>query len=311
MKGTAAAATLAAPAEVSLPTEVGGVRLASYLALAKPRIALMSLLVVAAGYALGRADEWPAASLGHALLGIGLVAVASSVFNQILERRTDALMRRTQDRPLPAGRIGVQEAAAVGGACLALGTAWLFWFVDSSTALWTAATFLLYVCAYTPLKSRLPLATAVGAIPGALPPVLGWLAAGRPADFSAFVLFGVLFLWQFPHFLAIAWIYRDDYSRAGLKMLPTQLPVPRLTGVLAFAYSVALLPISLLPTYCGLAGRTYLVGAVALGVWYAAAALRFAVAEDRATARLLLRTSLFYLPTLLALMVWDHYRLLA
>ncbi|MCY2964182.1 MAG: heme o synthase [Planctomycetota bacterium] len=285
-------------------------RLADYATLGKPRIAVMSLVVVAAGYALGRSEVGVAAPLVHALIGIALVAISSSALNQVFERVTDGLMKRTVNRPLPAGRLSSGEALTFGAVCGVAGVGYLLAFVNQPTAVWSGITLVLYAFVYTPLKRVLPLATAIGAIPGAMPPVLGWLAAGRSIDVGAFALFGILFLWQFPHFLAIAWIYREDYARAGLKMLPTRTEIPRVTGTLAFAYSVALLPISLLPAFCGLAGRTYLVGALLLSLWYLVASLRFAFSEERDSARVVLRTSLVYLPALLALLVWDHYRLL-
>ena len=310
---------LSNPIDLALPTEAlaeGTViplssRLRDFVVLGKPRIAIMSLLVVAAGYFLGLADGYQAAPLWPTLGGIGLVAVASSALNQVLERRTDALMRRTSRRPLPAGRLGCFEATCFGLFTGIAGVAWLLVATNAATAVWSAITLVLYVFVYTPLKRQLPLATSIGAIPGAMPVVLGWLAAGRSLDSSAFALFAIQFLWQFPHFLAIAWIYREDYARAGLKMLPTQREIPRVTGVMSLAYAVALVPISLLPTWFDLSGRLYLVGALGLSLWYVWAALRFALAEDRDTARSLLRTSLVYLPVLLALLVWDHYQLLS
>jgi protoheme IX farnesyltransferase len=299
----------------SIPGDVQGLplsrRLVDFIVLGKPRIAVMSLLVVAAGYFLGLADGYQAAPLLPALGGIGLVAVASSALNQVLERRTDALMRRTSRRPLPAGRLGTVEATLFGVTTATVGLGWLLLATNVPTAVWSAVTLVLYVFVYTPLKRQLPLATTIGAVPGAMPVVLGWLAAGRELDVSAFTLFAIQFLWQFPHFLAIAWIYREDYSRAGLKMLPSRHEIPRVTGMMALAYAVALVPLSLLPSWFGLSGRLYLVGALALSLWYAWASLRFALAEDRETARSLLRTSLVYLPVLLALLVWDHYQLLS
>jgi protoheme IX farnesyltransferase len=286
-------------------------RLKDFIVLGKPRIAIMSLLVVAAGYFLGLADGYQAAPLWPTLGGIGLVAVASSALNQVLERRTDALMRRTSRRPLPAGRLGLLEAASFGVCTGLAGLAWLLAVTNLQTTVWSAVTLVMYVFVYTPLKRQLPLATSIGAIPGAMPVVLGWLAAGRNLDSSAFTLFAIQFLWQFPHFLAIAWIYREDYARAGLKMLPTRHEIPRVTGMLALAYAVALVPVSLLPTWFDLAGRLYLVGALGLSLWYVWSALQFALAEDRDSARSLLRTSLVYLPVLLALLVWDHYQLLS
>ncbi|MFN6103733.1 MAG: heme o synthase [Planctomycetaceae bacterium] len=286
-------------------------RLKDFIVLGKPRIAIMSLLVVAAGYFLGLADGYQAAPLWPTLGGIGLVAVASSALNQVLERRTDALMRRTSRRPLPAGRLGLLEAASFGVCTGLAGLAWLLAVTNLQTTVWSAVTLVMYVFVYTPLKRQLPLATSIGAIPGAMPVVLGWLAAGRNLDSSAFTLFAIQFLWQFPPFLAIAWIYREDYARAGLKMLPTRHEIPRVTGMLALAYAVALVPVSLLPTWFDLAGRLYLVGALGLSLWYVWSALQFALAEDRDSARSLLRTSLVYLPVLLALLVWDHYQLLS
>jgi len=285
-------------------------RLLDFVVLSKPRIAVMSLLVVAAGYAVGRTAGPEAAPFWPSLLGIGLVAVASSVLNQWLERDTDARMRRTERRPLPAGRIRPAEAALYGLACLTLGLLILIERVNLATAVWSLATCALYVGVYTPLKRKIPLATTVGAIPGALPPVLGWLAAGRPADWGALALFSILFLWQFPHFLAIAWMYREDYERAGLKMLPTSRPIPGVTGWMAVAYALALLPASLLPARVGLAGGLYQIVSLGLGVWYLWSSLGFARREDTASARRLLRVSLVYLPVLLAVLVYDHYRLL-
>jgi protoheme IX farnesyltransferase len=286
-------------------------RLKDFVVLGKPRIAIMSLLVVAAGYFLGLADGYQAAPLWPTLGGIGLVAVASSALNQVLERRTDALMRRTSRRPLPSGRLGLLEAACFGVCTAVAGLAWLLAATNLQTTLWTAVTLVMYVFIYTPLKRQLPLATTIGAIPGAMPVVLGWLAAGRSLDSSAFALFAIQFLWQFPHFLAIAWIYREDYARAGLKMLPTRYEIPRVTGVMALAYAVALVPISVLPTWFDLAGRVYLAGALVLSLWYVWSSLQFALSEDRDRARSLLRTSLVYLPVLLVLLVWDHYQLLS
>lgn len=285
-------------------------RLADYLVLTKPRISLLVLLTVSAGFALGNAGLAQAGVLPHALLGIALVAAASSALNQLLERDSDERMRRTANRPLPAGRLSPREVLLFGLVSGAFGTLYLATFVNWLTATLTASTLLLYVAAYTPLKRRTSLATAVGAIPGALPPVLGWTAAGGTLDRGAFALFAVLFLWQFPHFLAIAWMYRDEYARAGLRMLPLNGSTPRVVGLLAVGYSLALVPLSLLPATAGLAGPVYAVTAIVLGLGYLLAAVRFAMQETRETARQLLWTSLAYLPALLCVLVWDHWRLL-
>jgi protoheme IX farnesyltransferase len=184
-------------------------------------------------------------------------------------------------------------------------------FVGATTAVLSALTLVLYVGVYTPLKRRTSLGTSVGAIPGAMPPVLGWAAAGAPLDAGAFSLFAVLFLWQFPHFLAIAWIYREQYSLAGFKMLPASGQMPGVTGLMAVGYAVVLVPLALFPAACGLAGNTYLVVALFLSGAYLAAAVRFAKYESLRSARGLLWTSLAYLPALLITLVWDHFSLLS
>ncbi len=286
-------------------------RLADYLVLTKPRISVLVLLTVSAGYALGSADLWRGTPLLCALIGIALVAAASSAFNQLLERDSDALMPRTVNRPLPAGRLSVPEVLLFGLFTGILGIAWLALFVNAATAVLSGLTLVLYAGLYTPLKRRTSFCTAVGAIPGALPPVLGWAATGAPLDSSAFSLFAILFLWQFPHFLAIAWIYRAEYARAGLKMLPVRGLLPRVTGLMAVGYALVLVPLSLFPSACGLAGNAYVAVALVLGVAYLAAAVRFAANESLRSARLLLWTSLVYLPVLLVTLVWDHFSLLS
>src|SRR5579872_1376018 len=234
------------PAAGALRT-AAALRLADYVLLTKPRISLLVLLTVSAGFALGSADLWQPLLLAHALFGIALVATASSAFNQWLERDSDALMLRTLNRPLPSGRLSPAEVFLFGLAAAFFGIVWLATFVGATAAVLSAVTLVLYVGVYTPLKRRTSLGTAIGAIPGAMPPVLGWAAAGAPLDSGAFSLFAVLFLWQFPHFLAIAWIYRDQYARAGLKMLPARGQTPRVTGLMAVGYALALLPLSLFP----------------------------------------------------------------
>jgi protoheme IX farnesyltransferase len=286
-------------------------RWADYLVLTKPRIAVLALLTVSAGYALGSGDRWQNGPFIHALMGIALVAAGSSALNQYYERETDRLMRRTAIRPLPAGRLTPREVLMFGLATGAVGTAWLAMFVNATTALLSLLTLLLYAGVYTPLKRYSAFATAVGAIPGALPPVLGWAASGASLDSGAFSLFVILFLWQFPHFLAIAWIYREEYARAGLRMLPARGETPRVVGLLAVCYALVLVPLSQYPARCGLAGDMFSVVAFVLSLIYLAAAIRFAWGETHRTARGLLLTSLVYLPVLLVTLVWDHYRLLS
>lgn len=303
----------AAPVAATLPTAVFPrvvSRLADYAELTKPRIALLVLLTVAAGYRLGSAGDWRLAPLVLASIGILLVAAGSSALNQYLERRTDARMTRTRNRPLPAGRLRPWEVLTFGLASAAVGCVWLWFLINPLTAILCGSTFVLYAFIYTPLKRLSSFCTAVGAIPGALPPVLGWTAAGGSLDLGALSLFGIMFLWQFPHFLAIAWLYREQYAAAGLRMLPNRMPAPRVTGLMATGYALALLPISLLPVHLGLAGTWYGVAALVLGLWYLAASLRFAWTEDRRSARRVLWVSLFYLPTVLGCLTIDHLRLL-
>lgn len=299
----------AVPSTVSL-REAISVRLADYAVLLKPRIAVLALITVSAGFTLSSTDGVRLPALAHALFGIALVAAASNSLNQLLERHTDARMRRTENRPLPTGRISPWEVFVFGLATGVGGVAYLALCVNLLTAALAALTLFLYVGVYTPLKRRTSLCTALGAIPGALPPVLGWTAAGGQLDAGAFSLFSVLFLWQFPHFLAIAWLYREDYAHAGLKMLPLGGHAPRVVGILAAGYSLVLLPLSLAPSACGLAGRGYAAAAIVLGLGYVVAAMRFAACESVLTARSLLATSLVYLPVLLAALVWDNWRLL-
>lgn len=285
-------------------------RVADYIEIAKPRISLMVLLTVTVGYLLGVEGTWNPLTLVHACIGIALVAMGSSALNQWIERETDGRMRRTMNRPLPAGRLCPAEVLALGFVCGIVGTAYLAVFVNGPTAAMTALTFVLYAAVYTPLKRITSLCTAVGAIPGALPPVLGWLAAGGRLDWSAASLFGLLFLWQFPHFLAIAWLHKDDYCAAGLRMLPAGRSLPHVTGLLAVGYALGLIPVSLLPAYFGLAGLAYSATALGLGVVYLVASIQFACDENRESARRVLWTSLVYLPLVLLVLTWDHLRLL-
>ncbi|MFK7819375.1 MAG: heme o synthase [Planctomycetaceae bacterium] len=284
-------------------------RLSDYLEITKPRISVMVLVTVSVGFALGSFGHWDPVTLLHAVFGIALVATASSAFNQVLERNSDAMMRRTSDRPIPSGRMSATEVAMFGAACGIVGSAWLLLFVNTTTAALTAMTFVLYVCAYTPLKSRSYLCTTIGAIPGALPPVLGWTAAGAPLDARPLALFGILFLWQFPHFLAIAYRHREDYERAGLKMLPGN-GIPKVVGWMAICYALLLLPVSLMPSAVSLAGVGYFSTAIVLGIGYVIASIRFMQNESRQTARALILTSLVYLPVLLLVLTWDHFSLL-
>jgi protoheme IX farnesyltransferase len=241
--------------------------------------------------------------LGAALAGTGLVAAGASVLNQVMERDTDALMLRTRARPLPAGRIGPAPARAFGSLLTLSGLAILLGLCGALAAAVAFATWATYLFAYTPLKRRTPLATLVGAVPGALPPVIGWAAARGRLEPEAFVLFAILFLWQVPHFLAIAWLYRDDYARAGLPMLPVLDREGTFTGRQAVVHSLSLLLVSLAPAAAGFAGPAYLAGAFLLGAALTLFALRLARSRDLASARGLFLASVLYLPALSSLLL--------
>ncbi len=284
-------------------------RAVDFLELTKPRIAVMVLATVVVGYTVGCEGNWQLAILVPTLIGVALVASGSSALNQYLERFTDAKMRRTVDRPLPAGRLSPGEVLAFGVTCGLVGTVWLAMTVNLLTSLLTLGTLVMYVGIYTPLKRTTSVCTAIGAVPGALPPVLGWAAARGSLDAGALALFAVLFLWQFPHFLAIAWMYREQYEGAGLKMLPRNRS-SRVVSLMAVSYAVVLIPASLLPHVAGLASDWYAIAAVLLGGAYLASSVRFAWNESRTTARGVLLTSLIYLPTLLLVLTFDHLRLL-
>jgi protoheme IX farnesyltransferase len=297
------------PRSAALPWSAVCARLSDYAELTKPRIAAMVLITVTVGYTLATHGQWQWGVLLPALLGVALVASASSAFNQWYERRTDARMDRTANRPLPAGRLTSAEVLLFGAVCAIAGGVTLAVLVNVATAALTLLTLVLYAGVYTPLKRHTSLCTAIGAVPGALPPVLGWTAGGGGADLGALTLFAILFLWQFPHFLAIAWLYRHQYDAAQLKMLPRNRQT-RIVGLLAVTYAVALIPASLLPGAAMLAGDLYLAAAAGLGLMYLAAAIRFAWQETRASARGLLFASLIYLPALLLTLTLDHLRLL-
>jgi protoheme IX farnesyltransferase len=285
-------------------------RAADFVELCKPRIATMVLVSVAVGFTLASQSSLDLPLLFAALFGIGLSAAASSILNQWLERDTDALMPRTAKRPLPTGRVSEAEALGLGASLAVVSFAWLLMTVNITTAVLTLATCLMYVGVYTPLKPRTALCTAIGAIPGAMPLVLGWTAAGGELSSGAMVLFAILYVWQFPHFLAIAWIYHDQYSLAGLKMLPANGQRPALVGLIAVAHAAALIPVTLWARSAGLAGSAYGLSALILGCWYLMATIRFAGDPCRFTAKRLLWTSLAHLPMLLAALTIDHVRLL-
>jgi protoheme IX farnesyltransferase len=274
-------------------------RAADYLVLSKPKIMLMELLTVAVAAVVagaGSPDFW---LLTHTLLGTFLVAASASAWNQWLESRSDALMDRTAGRPLPAARMNSWEVALFGTVTALIGVAYLGMFVNPATAAVGALTWLIYVGIYTPLKSRSPANTAVGAVSGALPILMGWTAVDGALDLSAATLFLVVFLWQFPHVMAVAWIYRQQYGAAGLKMLPVVDPTGLRAGAQAVVAALVLVPVSLMPAMIGFAGPLYLVWALALGLGQLYYAVAFLRSRNGRTARALFRVTLVYLPALL------------
>jgi protoheme IX farnesyltransferase len=291
---------------VAEPATLIRIRLADYMELTKPRVGVLVLFTVAAGAWLAARGVPDLAGLVHTLLGTGLVVAGASALNQFLERHSDALMQRTENRPLPAGRLQPLEVLLFGLTLGVVGAGYLaITLRQPLAALVAAAAFVSYVFVYTPLKGKTTLNTLVGAVPGALPPVIGWTAVTGSLDKEVLVLFLILYLWQVPHFLAIAWIYREDYARAGLKMLPVVDAQGRLTGRQMVTYCLALIPISLMPAVLGLAGPVYLAGAVLLGLGFLNYAIGFNRTNSVPQARRVLRASLIYLPALLALLLLD------
>jgi protoheme IX farnesyltransferase len=261
------------------------------------------VVTAAAGFYLAAPTGVDVGLFLHMLVGTVLVAAGTNALNQVAERDVDGLMHRTARRPLPSGRISYSAAATAAWTSGAAGVLYLAVFTNAVTAVIAAATLLSYVFVYTPLKRRTSLNTLVGAVPGALPVVGGWTAAGGPVGVEASVLFWILFLWQLPHFLALAWMYREDYARAGFRMLSVGDADGHLTFNQAVLYALALLPVSLAPAVVGIAGPVYFLGAVVLSSWFVWVGIKAARECSNATAKRLFLTSVWYLPVLLGLMV--------
>lgn len=270
--------------------------------LAKARLTALVLVTALAGFYLGWSGPMDGLLLFNALFGTALVAGGAAALNQLVEREYDGAMRRTRDRPLPSGRMRPDTALLIGVGMATVGLIWLAELVNLISAALAALTLAIYVFAYTPLKRRTNLNTLVGAIPGALPPMIGWAAAHGEITLEAWVLFAIMFFWQLPHFLAIAWMYRDDYARAGFVMLPNTDETGESTGRQAVSYSFGLLVVSLVPTLLGLANRTYFLGAFLLGVGVIACAIVMQRNPTRPAARQLFFASIIYLPLLLGLL---------
>jgi protoheme IX farnesyltransferase len=281
---------------------------AVYAELFKARLTLLVLLTTMVGYYMGCRSGVDLLHMMHTLLGTALVASGASALNQLWERNYDARMRRTADRPLPSGRLQPQPVLRIGCLCAGTGLVYLAVGVNLLTALLGAVSLLTYVFLYTPLKRVTWLNTAVGAIPGGLPPLMGWAAARGELGTGGWVLFGVQALWQLPHFMAIAWLYRDEYAKAGFKMLPVLDPEGQRTGWHAVAPAALLLPVSVAPFLLGLSGVAYLCAAILLGLSFLWLAVVFARRLTAASARHLFYLSLIYLPLLLTLLVADKIR---
>jgi protoheme IX farnesyltransferase len=275
-----------------------------FLDLTKPRIAVMVLLTVATGVWLAGWGNASPLALWHALIGTALVAASGCTANAWLEQKSDARMRRTANRPLPAGRIASGEALVMCVATIVAGVGYLAWTLGTQTALLGLASWTIYALIYTPLKVCTIYNTAVGAVAGAMPVLIGWSAGGGRIDLMAGTLFLIIYLWQFPHFMAIAWIYRDDYAAGGLQMLPCVDPTGARTGVQAVSAALMLLPITLIPALVYGYSLAYVLAALLLGGVYLAGSIVFLVRRDDASARLLLRVSLVYLPLLLGTLVY-------
>lgn len=278
-------------------------RTSDFVALAKPRLNLLVVASALAGYVMAGGEMLDAIRVVCTVVGTALVAGGASTLNQVYERVPDSLMRRTRNRPMPDGRLQPFEAIVFGMALVLVGLILLGAGVNLLSAAVALATLLTYALIYTPLKQRTSFATVIGAIPGALPPVIGWAAARGTLSQGAWVLFAIVFLWQLPHFLAIAWMYREDYARAGFPMLPVIEPDGRSTARQAVFYCAALLPVSLAPTLLGMANAVYFVSALVLGLLFLALTLRFARTRAAGDARRLFFGSIIYLPILWILMI--------
>jgi protoheme IX farnesyltransferase len=281
-----------------------------YVALTKPRITWLILMSTGVGYFFGHKRPWSGAAdwalLAHLLIGTGLIASGTAALNQWYEREADRLMRRTQSRPLPAGRMTANRALIFGIGLAILGFVELWFGCNPLCAMLGLFTLGSYLFIYTPLKQRSHLSTVIGALPGAMPPLMGYAASAGVLTNEAWTLFAILFIWQFPHFLAIAWMYREDYARAGIRMLPVVEPDGMSTARQIILYASTLIPVSLFPVLLGMSGKIYLVGALLFGGWFLYTGVRVAFDLTNGRARQVLLASVIYLPVIYGLMVFDR-----
>ncbi len=280
-------------------------RAMAYIALTKPDVSFLVVLTTLAGFYLGSRGAVDWLRMVQTVLGTTFVAAGTSALNHYVERASDAFMRRTAARPLPSGQLRPIEALLFGISLVIAGAVYLAFTAGARASLLAIFTSASYLGIYTPLKKRTTLATAIGAIPGAMPPLIGWVAAGGSLDIGAWMLFGIMCLWQFPHFFAIAWMYREDYSRAGIKMLPVVDPTGRATFRLIIGAALLLLPMSALPVFMGLAGVRYFFGAVVLNLLLIQLCLWASASRTNARAKWLMHATVLHLPLLLGLMMYD------
>src|SRR5215472_15641798 len=277
-----------------------------YIELTKPRITWLILMSTAVGYFFGANGAWKIWQILHTILGTALIASGTAALNQWYEREADRKMRRTAGRPLPSGKLSAPRALVFGVGLSLAGFVELWLGVNLLSAAIGLFTLLSYLFLYTPMKQRTWWSTTVGAIPGAMPPMIGYAAAAGTITRESWVLFAILFLWQFPHFYSIAWMYKEDYARAGIRMLPVVEPDCRSTARQIVLYGLALIPVSLAPSVLGMSGRIYLAGALVLGLWFLYSGVRVAVDRTVLRARHVLVASVLYLPLIYGLMLIDR-----
>jgi len=297
----AAAAELAETKQLSV-----GEKLAAYYELTKPRIAFLLVLTSAAGFYLGSNGGFDAVRFANAMISIALLAFGVSTLNQYIERHIDPLMERTAKRPLPTQRLAPVEALIFGILLCIAAEVYLFVAINTLTGVLGLVVIVGYVLLYTPLKTRTSASTAIGAIPGAMPPLMGWTAAANDITLGAWAMFVTQFLWQFPHFLAIAWMYLEQYAKAGILMLPVVEPSGKITGRQIVLFTIMLVPVSFAPFFLGFAGVIYVIAAAILGIVFLWSSISAARSKTNESARRLLYASVIYLPSLFLILVLDH-----
>lgn len=280
-------------------------RVMAFVELTKPRIAFMLVLTAAAGFYLGTGASFDVVLFVNTMIGITLLAFGVATLNQWMERSIDPLMDRTAKRPLPTGKVTSIEALVFGVVQCVVAELYLLFLVNGLTAALGLVVIVGYVLMYTPLKTRTSASTAIGAIPGAMPPLMGWTAASNEITLGAWALFAFLFLWQFPHFLAIAWMYKEQYAKAGILMLPVVEPDGKITARQIVLFTIMMVPVSVAPFFLGISGVISLIVGTILGVWFLVESIRTARSRTKESARRLLLVSVLYLPIIFAVLVLD------